>query len=105
MTNQVNKEISDLLEEKGCHIPYPTTAEVVMWLYEKWDIWIEVSLMDNSRTYHFDYTIINSKARDFNDEDCFDSAKRVSTNEKFNTPKNTYEAAIKQVLKDLKSQL
>lgn len=55
----------------------PTIAEVVCWIYDNHKIWIEISLLDNSRGYYFDYTIVTSKDRDFNDEDCFDSAKRI----------------------------
>ena len=82
-------------------IERPTIAEVVMCLYKKHGIWIEVSLTDNSRSYYFDYTIITSKDRDFNDENCFDSAKRIYDKDKHNSPTEAYKAAIEYCLTKL----
>ena len=79
----------------------PTIAQVVMWLYDRHEVWIEVSLTDNSRHYYFDYTIITSKDRDYNDEDCFDSAKRFYDDDKHNKPTEAYVEAIKYCLKKL----
>ena len=129
MTSDVSFELSKLLKEKGFedmiksydgtgkdinvslivrkHVPNqiffprPTIAEVVMWLFEKYEIWIDVSLTDNSRCFYFDYTLTTSKDRIFNDEDCFDSARRVCGKDKHNTSKKAYEAAIKHVLTNL----
>ena len=36
---------------------------------------------------YFDYTIITSKDRDFNDENCFDSAKRIYDKDTINKRK------------------
>lgn len=67
MNTHVNFEIAKLLKEKGfdkptrghihishfhhCkngNIPLPTIAEVVMWLYEKYGIWIHILPQDKS---------------------------------------------------------
>ena len=79
----------------------PTIAEVIMWLYEKHNIWIEISLTDNSRHLYFDYTITTSNNRDYNDEECFDSAKRIYDKDKHGSPTKAYEAAIEYCLTKL----
>lgn len=79
----------------------PTIAEVIMWLYEKHRVWIDVSLTDNSRHMYFDYTIITSNDRDYNDEDCFDSAKRIYDKDKHSSPTEAYLTAIEYTLKNL----
>lgn len=83
------------------HYPAPTISEVVMWLYEKHEIWIEIDLIDNSRGYYFNYVIITSKDRDFNDEECFDSAKRIYDEDKHNSPTEAYKDAISHCLNEL----
>ena len=75
--------------------------QAIIWLYEKHRIWVEVRLTDNSRDYYFDYTIITSKDRDFNDEDGFDSAKIIYDKNKHNSPTEAYEAAIEYTLNNL----
>jgi hypothetical protein len=78
----------------------PTIAEMLDYIFEKYEIWIEVSLVDDSRNYHFNYTIIDSKNRDFNDEDFFDSAKITSSEEKYKGSE-VYEVAIEYILLNL----
>ena len=85
----------------GLYLSLPTIAETIMWIYDKHQIWVEVSLIDNSRHFYFDYTIITSKDRDFNDEDCFDSAKRIYDKDKHNSPTEAYMAAINYTLNKL----
>ena len=132
MNTEVNYEIGKLLAQKGfnekvydCfyttsdhikteklyskqiapmhHYPAPTIAEVIMWLYEKHSIWIAVDLIDNSRTFHFKYSITISNYREYHDEDCFDMAKTIysDSKEKFGEPTEAYLSAITHTLKNL----
>ena len=69
------------------YYPSPTIAEVVMWLYEKHEIWIEVSL-DLSNTQMFDYEIQKKHFLKLSEE-------------RFNSPTEAYEAAIEYTLNNL----
>ena len=86
-----DKESNFVLDKLGnSHlIERPTIAEVIMWLYEKHGIWIEVYIDDDSS---FGYLIskITKKER-------VDSPLK----RQFNTPKQAYEAGINYVLKNL----
>ena len=104
MNTPVKRPIAKLLKEKGFeqnpmkHISeatmegtlvFPTISEVVMWLYEKHDIWINVNwnvesgdIIKNGIKYYFYY---------FND---------IEGN-RFQTPTEAYEAAIQYVLNNL----
>lgn len=70
----------------------PTIAEVVMWLYEKYGIWIEANL---SISEDFRYTIMtHSKLRII--------LKMSEAN--FKTPTEAYEAAIEYSLNEILKQ-
>lgn len=92
-------------EDHVCYFRYlkPTIAEVVMWLYEKHDIWIGVKLTDNTRNFYFQPTIWTSKDRDFHDEDMVDQAKSICKWKEwqYNSPTEAYEAAIIYTLENL----
>lgn len=119
MNTPVSFEIAKLLKEKGFNEPCrwymedgvtlsgsnetndylfpgyysaPTIAEVVMWLYEKHGIWIDVSLNQFSKPNDLQwmYSILFTK-------DCTYSHSQKS----FNSPKEAYEAAIIYTLKNL----
>lgn len=66
----------------------PTIAEVIMWLYEKHGIWIDVTLSRNKKQYTF---MIQSVS--------FDADKFL--NEYYDSPIESYEAAIIYTLKNL----
>lgn len=66
----------------------PTIAEVIMWLYERHDIWTEVNLGD----YGF-YWALMSKERN----NIAESEYKI----KFNSPAKAYEAAIEYCLTKL----
>lgn len=53
------------------------------WFREKYELSCSIELTDNSRHYYYDFTISDSKNRDYNDEDCFDSCKRIYDDGKF----------------------
>ena len=112
MKTPVKFEIAKLLKEKGLDIEKqnfynshgqlntdiedffipryeaPTIAEVVMWLYEKHGIWVDVVLSRNRKQFTF---MIQSLGFD---EDKF-------LNEYYNSPTEAYEAAIIYTLKIL----
>ena len=64
-------------EFEGRHVVAPTIAEVIMWLYDKHGIWIEV-YYDNSKKEF--YTVLDGEEY------------------KFNSPTEAYKAAIEYVL-------
>ena len=70
------------------YYPAPTIAEVVMWLYEKHGIWVNVEYMDDILLFCFSVCTI-----------------KTNTNEMeqlgFNTPADAYEAAIEYCLVNL----
>ena len=70
----------------------PTIAEVVMWLYEKHEIWVEASLNQFSKPRYLQwmYSIIFIK-------DCTYSHSPKS----YKSPTEAYEAAIEYTLKNL----
>lgn len=76
----------------------PTIAEVIMWLYEKYGIWISVYTMDkwlpngNDREQMFDYSVKQMKLG------LIDIPKKP---EEFSSPTEAYESAIKYALLNL----
>lgn len=77
----------------------PTQSLLQKWLRDEHQIHIEVELYDNSRTYHWEYRVITSKDRDWNDVDCFDSAKRHYNREEFGTFEKALEQGLQESLK------
>ena len=78
-------------------IDCPTFSQAFRWFREKYELSCSIHLIDNSRHYYFEYTICDSKDRDYNDEDCFDSCKRIYDFERY----NSYEDAELECLKKL----
>src|SRR5574343_935867 len=76
------------LDGNNPFVSAPTIAEVVMWLYEKHGIWIDVVLSRNEKQFTF---MIQSLS--------FDANKFL--NEYFNSPTEAYEAAIEYTLNNL----
>ena len=70
----------------------PTIAEVVMWLYEKHEMWIDVSLNQFSKPEDLQwmYSIVFT-------EDCTYSHSPKS----YTSPTEAYEAAIKDTLENI----
>jgi hypothetical protein len=71
-------------------ISTPTQSLLQKWLREEHDIHVEIELIDNSRTFQWEYAIVTSRNRDYNDLDCMDSAKRHYNSCNF----KTYELAL-----------
>ena len=119
MNTPISFEIAKLLKEKGFDLNHkymfftsdetekypeeelslkPTIAEVVMWLYEKHEIWIEVSC----------HTVLDEKDDDI-DVDVFYSIIRelkpvsvlLYSGDFVNSPTEAYEAAIIYTLENL----
>ena len=74
----------------------PTIAEVVMWLYEKHGIWIQIGV---GNLFHKDkfYIIIKQHNVDRWDVTPLNNEKHSP----YNTPTEAYEAAIEYALKEL----
>lgn len=111
MNTPVSFELAKLLKEKGISIDgkerilhsnytvyeneYPdcTIAEVVMWVYEKYEVWILVQPISvvgkfQFRTYYNNKGVMNQHWND-------------SMGKQFNSPTEAYEAAIEYTLNNL----
>jgi hypothetical protein len=75
----------------------PLYQQAFRWFRENYELSCSIELTDNSRHYYYDFTISDSKNRDYNDEDCFDSCKRIYDDGKF----GKYEEAELECLKKL----
>lgn len=94
MNKIVSFELAKSLKEKGYKLlpefesSYPTITDVVMWLYDKHGIWINVSYKRHSEDKHFAYTIRQ--------------ANGIETYLwEHNSPTEAYESAILYCLKNL----
>jgi len=72
-------------------IPAPTIAEIVMWLYVKYGVWIVVNITISSDWY-FELYDLNSKRN---------AEIKVDSN-LYNSPSETYEAAVKHYLTNIR---
>ena len=118
MIEPVKFQIAKLLKEKGFEqnpmkyvnqattegtLVFPTIAEVVMWLYEKYGIWVEVTTNNNPQVRK-EFVSFNARVihRDRNIK--FRVLMNTQINkytEPFNSPTEAYEAAIEYVLNNL----
>ena len=78
-------------------IATPLYQQAFRFFREEYKLSCSIELTDNSRHYYYDFTIYDSKNRDYNDEDCFDSCKRIYDDGKF----GKYEEAELECLKKL----
>ena len=74
---------NDFKEDNDVFISAPTFSQAFRFFREKYELSCSIELTDNSRHYYYDFTIYDSKNRDWNDEDCFDSCKRIYDDGKF----------------------
>jgi hypothetical protein len=86
----LTKELTE--NHRGDNYPAPTIAEVVMWLYEKHGVWVDVSLNQLSKPTDLQwmYSIVFTQR-------CTYSHSPKS----YTTPTAAYEAAILYVLNNL----
>ena len=90
MNTPVSYKIDKLLLDKGIDMPVKVTiAEVVMWLYEKHGIWIEVRKHTRNGLLCFSPYIDNSPIK-----------KDVFFND-YDSPTEAYSAVIEYILKNL----
>ncbi len=107
MNKPVSPKLDKLLLDMGIDMPVsPTISDVVMWLYEKHGIWIEVSKLDGYQNLFF-YTITGSNGFNYghkitviewDDDKCDEMGY---TNKYKNSPTEAYEAAIEYTLNNL----
>ena len=101
INNPVN--IETLVREKTgfnrptFYVKAPTFSQAFSFFREEHKLSCSIELTDNSRHYYFDFTIYDSKNRDYNDEDCFDSCRRTYDNRKY----GKHEEAELECLKKL----
>lgn len=83
----------------------PTIAEVVMWLYEKHGIWIDVYYNSKYKSWDYEYTNINWSQEEVDkklEEDIHNLLDNIfNAKIKYNSPTEAYEAAIEFTLKNL----
>ena len=84
-------------EEPNRFLNAPLYQQAFRWFREKYKLSCFIELIDNSKHYYFDFTICDSKNRDWDDMNCFDSCKRIYDDGKF----GTYEEAELECLKKL----
>ena len=68
----------------------PTIVEVIMWLYQKHGIWIEVRFLESFKTFYFELININNL-----------KGMTSKGENHFNSPTEAYEAAIEYALNNL----
>lgn len=89
----------------GDEISAPTIAEVVMWLYEKHGIWINVNYNPKHKIWDYNYDNINWTKEEFDNKLKQDVDKILenifNSKTKFNSPIEAYEAAINYCLINL----
>ncbi len=116
----VSKELAAILKEKGFNIPViatydkngiltlfdyefersseliaPLFSQVTDWLREKHYLHIEVELTDNTKEYYFQYTIVDSKNREYHDEDLIDQASSIID---YKLKSNTYYESLNEAI-------
>ena len=117
MTTPVSFELSKFLIEKGMSIhhsiyhndnrlvihEYPTIVHVLMWLYEKHGVWIEVTTNNNPQVrkefVSFDARVIH-RNRNIKFRVLMNTQINKYT-EPFNSPTEAYENAIKYCLEKI----
>lgn len=88
-----------ILKETNDYFHAPTQSLLQKWLREKYEIYIEVEITDNTKYFHFKYILITSKDRDYNDLDMIDSAKRHWNDDRFKTYEEALEKGLQEALK------
>jgi len=94
----------DFFNRKGdVYTSAPTIAEVVMWLYEKYNIWISVSPVFEFNDGREDYLTIRGYQYYITviTDNKYNQEKTHADRGNKNSPTEAYEAAIKYTLKNL----
>lgn len=82
-----------------------TYSQAFKFLRDKYKLSCSIELTDNSRHYYFDFTIYDSKDRDWNDEDCFDSCKRLYSDGTYSTYEEAELECLKKLIEIVKNKL
>ena len=90
-------------DKKEC-VKSPLYQQAFRWFREKYELSCSIELTDNSRHYFYDFTIYDSKNRDYNDEDCFDSCKRIYDYEKFGTYEEAELGCLEKLIEIVKKE-
>lgn len=101
--------VSDFPEDKfpdeNKWIPVPYIHQVVMWLYEKHGIWINVYYKPKYKSWDYEYTNTNWSQEEVDKklkEDIDNLLEDIfNAKIKYNSPTEAYEAAIEHTLKNL----
>jgi|GEM_PF-2003541 len=80
----------------------PLYQQVTDWLRNIHEIHIEIDLTDNTTEYYYSYCIINSKVREYDDQDMVDQAMRAY-NWDYKSP--DYYAALNTAIEDALKQI
>jgi hypothetical protein len=117
MNTRINFELANLLEEKGYPFEFfsigevkdvpsniPTISKVIMWLYEKHGIWVNVYYNSNHKVFDYTFDNINWTKEEADKNYLLRIDELVSglfkTRDKFNSPTEAYKAAIEYCLKN-----
>lgn len=89
--------------DSGACCTAPIIAEVVMWLYEKYGVWVEVNLLPNIDKFSFIAKPINfKKPKEFDSYvEYYKAVSKFISKERFNLPTEAYFEAIKYTLNNL----
>lgn len=88
-----NYGMADLSTENWYMCSAPTIAEVLMWLYEKYGIWVEAGYGFQPQGFYWLITMFKDKKSFHSETNAFQLS--------FNSPTDAYEAAIKHTLENL----
>jgi hypothetical protein len=95
MNTPVSPKLDKLLLDMGIDMPVsPTISDVIMWIYEKHEIWIQVKPGGKLETWDF---IVQKKDNTFA-VSYFEIKQHKPF---FNSPTEAYEAAIEYTLNNL----
>lgn len=73
----------------------PLWQQVEDWLREKHSLFIEIELTDNTCEKHYQYCVVDSKNREYHDEDMIDQAtRRYNFKDKYEAYSKAREAAV-----------
>jgi hypothetical protein len=97
-----NTEISD--NSGGDCFAAPLKSQVFKWFRDKYELSHSLDLVDNSRAYYYDFTTFDSKNRDYDDENCFDSCRRMLDKRKFETYEEAESSCIDKLIELVKEK-
>lgn len=81
----------------------PTIAEVVMWLYEEYGIWVEANYLPNVEKFAFIAKPLDfKKPKEFSSyKEYYRATSRFLSIDRYETPTEAYSAGIEYTLKNL----